>query len=386
LTDSQQDTNSTINSVFAFFFINGLLFGTWASRIPATRDQFDLTSTRLGMLLFCVAIGAVLAMIVTGRILDRFGQLRLSRMFAWAMALAFVLIPLSPNVMSLAVVLTFMGFSGGGLDVSMNALASDLEKVVKRSLMSRFHGVWSVGTTLGTISGLLTIGLGLGTLTHFVLISGASLGIMLFLDRGTWGHTPDDAGAKPTPFRLPRGALALVCLFAFVTFLGEGIVIDWGMILLVDLFFAPEPLAAAGLIVFTSTMMMVRLFADPFIDKIGPYKSARTAAIIASIGAILVASAPAIWVVFLGYFTLGLGLSVMAPLAFSQAGKIPGVSTGQAMSSVAVLGYGSLLFGPPIVGFVADVVSLRAAFVGLALLSMVLIATARVFRTEAKGN
>ena len=379
-----QDPKKTIHSVYAFFLINGLLFGTWASRIPATRDQFSLSATRLGLLLFCVAVGAVLAMGLTGRILDRYGALRLSRGFAWLMATAFVLIPLSPNTPVLACVLTLMGFAGGGLDVSMNALGSDLEAHVKRSLMSRFHGVWSVGTTLGTISGLVTISIGFGTLAHFAIISVLALVIILYLDHGVWAHSSREDDAAPTPFRLPRGPLALVCLFAFVTFLGEGIVIDWGMIFLVDVFHAPDAIAARGLIVFSGTMMIVRLFGDPVIDRVGPFHAARSAAIVATLGALIVATASTVWLVMFGYSVLGVGLSVMAPLAFSQAGKIQGVSTGQAMSSVAVLGYGSLLLGPPIVGVIADTVSLRAAFVLLALLSLVLISAARVFNTGPK--
>jgi MFS family permease len=382
VTRPTQDVTKTIFSIYAFFWANGLLFGVWASRIPAIRDRYELSSTTLGLLLLCVAFGAVSAMVFTGRIVDRFGTLRLSRSFAWAMIATFVLIGFAPNVYVLAFVLTIMGFTGGGLDVAMNALASDLEKASKRSLMSRFHGMWSVGTTMGATSGLVTLSLGFATITHIMLTSIFAAVVVFAIDRGVWENSTVEENQSSTPFRFPTGALGLVCLFAFVTFLGEGVIMDWGSIYLIDIFDAPKSVGAAGLLVFTSTMMVVRFVGDPFIDRFGTYNSARAASITATIGALIIFLAPNVWFVFLGYFILGVGFSIMAPLAFSQAGKIEGVSTGQAMSSVAVLGYGSLLVGPPTVGIIADILTLRAAFLGLAILCAILIVTSKVFKPK----
>jgi fucose permease len=161
-----------------------------------------------------------------------------------------------------------------------------------------------------------------------------------------------------------------------VTFCGvtaEGSMFDWSGVYLRQTFAAPEAIAATGTAWVAASMAIGRLVGDPITARFGPPVLARASAGLAIVGMLIVILAPAPPFVFAGLVALGFGLSVIVPVAFGAAGRAPGVDPGAAIAAVATVGYFGFLAAPPTIGFVAEHVTLRGAFV-LLLALLVLIA------------
>ena len=140
-------------AIGAFFMAQGLIFASWASRIPDVKSMLSLSDGELGTLLFTIPIGEAVSIIPTGMLVARYGS-KVSAAVALAMyALSLASLPLAGSFWMLAVQLFCLGFSVNVLSVSINTQAVFLEKIYDRSIMSSFHGMWSLGGLTGGIIG-----------------------------------------------------------------------------------------------------------------------------------------------------------------------------------------------------------------------------------------
>ncbi|MEM7319954.1 MAG: MFS transporter [Pseudomonadota bacterium] len=366
-------------AVAAVFALNGVLFGMWVSRIPAVQAKLGLSHSALGIVLLFLGAGAVLAFPVTGRFIDRFGAVTVTRIVATSCTLSVLLMGLAPNIYTLALALLIFGAFHGAVDVAMNAWGAEVERDFDRSMMSSFHAMWSLGAGLGAISGALAVWAGLGVITHFTF--GAVLfGSLTFVVARIPWESEKSEFSQSVLFALPKGVLILVGLLSMCAAVGEGVVADWGAIYLRDVAGASESWAAIGFGSFSVAMVIVRLLGDALIRKFGPVASARAGGACATSGALLVLLATAPVTGIVGFTLLGIGFAVIVPLAFSRAANDPNIPPGQALASVATLGYGGMLLGPPIIGFVADLTSLRLSFILLFLLSATILLYAGALR------
>ncbi|MCX8954914.1 MFS transporter, partial [Ruegeria sp. NA] len=179
--------------------------------------------------------------------------------------------------------------------------------------------------------------------------------------------------SQSSVFALPSGALILVGFAAMCGALGEGAVADWSAIFLRDVSGAPESVAALGYAVFSVTMVAFRLAGAIVIMRFGPVATARFGGICAALGVFAVVSSVASLPALAGFALMGIGYAVIMPLAFSRAASDPHVPPGQAIASVATLGYGGLLIGPPLIGFLAELFGLRLAFAVLLPLAVLIV-------------
>ncbi|MDA7963105.1 MFS transporter [Ruegeria sp.] len=359
-------------AVAAMFILNGALFGIWASRIPAIRDRLDLTHEALGYGLLFMAAGAVCSFPVTGRLTDRFGAVAITRIIAVLYTLSLILLALAGGFWALAAFLFIFGAFHGSMDVAMNAWAAEVEQVYDKPVMSSFHAMWSLGAGLGALSGYGAVQLELSVLTHFLLAGGVVVGLALGLSWVRWTSRRSEL-AKGSVFALPSGALVLVGLTALCGALGEGAVADWSAIFLRDVTDATESVAALGYAVFSATMVAFRLAGGIVITRFGPVATARFGGICAALGVFCVVSSTTPILALVGFAGMGVGYAVIMPLAFSRAASDPDVPPGQAIASVATLGYGGLLIGPPLIGFLADLLTLRLAFAVLLPLAVLIV-------------
>lgn len=362
-------------AVAAMFILNGALFGIWASRIPAVRDRLDLTHEGLGLGLLFMAAGAVCSFPVTGRLTDRFGAVGITRVIAVLYTASLVLLALAGGFWSLAGFLFVFGAFHGSMDVAMNAWAAEVEQAYDKPVMSSFHAMWSLGAGLGALSGYGAVQLGLSVLQHFLLVGGVVVALALALSWVRWVSKRTEA--KPgSVFALPSGALILVGFTALCGALGEGAVADWSAIFLRDVTGATESIAALGYAVFSVTMVGFRLAGGVVIARFGPVAIARFGGVCAALGVFAVVSAGQSVLALAGFALMGVGYAVIMPLAFSRAANDPDVPPGQAIASVATLGYGGLLIGPPLIGFLAHLMNLRLAFAVLLPLAVLIIVLA----------
>ncbi len=352
-------------AVIAMFFFNGALLGAWAARIPAIVARFELSEQALGLLLLCIAAGAIASFPLAGALSDRIGAARLTRMIALAYAIGLALVGLAPTVPLLAVALLVFGAGHGAMDVTMNVWAAEVERARCRPIMASFHAMWSLGGGLGALLGAGAAALSMGPGTHFTtfaLISGAAA---LWAARVPWSSTVSGGG---TVFALPARALLMVGLLALCSSVIEGAMTDWSAVFLSDALGASEGVAPLGYVAFAVTMVAARLTGDRVTARLGPVRVARISGMLASIGIVGLLIAPGPFWSLPAFVFTGLGVALIVPLCYSRAASDPDRPAGQAMAGVATLGYGGMLIAPAAIGFVAHASSLSLSFAMLAIL------------------
>lgn len=368
-------------AVTAMFMLNGALFGIWASRIPAVADKHDLTPTSLGVLLLCMAAGAIVSFPIAGHAADKYGSFKVTKIIAVAYCLALILIAFAPTTLTTAIALFIFGMFHGSMDVSMNTWAAEVERKSGRAMLSSFHAMFSLGAGVGAASGYFAVNLNLDINAHF---TGAALIVMvlaLFMVAIHWPQSPTHTSGKIPLFIVPKGTLAVVGMIAFCASLGEGAMADWSAIFLTTVSKASEAQAALGYTVFSIAMVAARLGGDIVVRRFGPVRTAQLSGAAAAIGVLCAIVFGTFTMSIIGFTLIGIGYAVIMPLAFSRAANDGGLSPGRALASVSTLGYGGLLLGPPVIGFIAGATSLQTAFLVLLVLAVLITVLSGALRT-----
>lgn len=363
-------------AVTAMFVLNGGLFGVWASRVPAVVEIHALSHADLGILLLFIAGGAVLSFPFAGRAVDRFGAVSVTRAVALIYPLSLIAVAVMPGFSTLAAALFVFGILYGAMDVAMNGWGAEVERHFHRQMMSSFHAMYSLGAGIGALSGYLAVRMNASLLVHFTVMAILLTALCVFLARLPW-VSPRTVTENAPVFAFPTGILAVVGFVAFCASLGEGAMADWSAVYLRDVATATEGQAALGYAVFSVAMVAMRLLGDRLSARFGPAGATRIGGVFALIGALIVVLLPSVPGVLTGFVFMGLGYAVIMPLAFSRAANDPRVPQGQAIASVATLGYGGMLLGPPIIGFLSAVVTLRLSFLLLACLAALIVVFAK---------
>lgn len=370
------DAKAAHRGVLAMFLLSGALFGAWASRVPAIKDRFGLDEAQLGLVLLCMAGGAVLSFPLAGRWIDAAGAPLVTRVTAAIYVPLLPALALAPSPELLAVALALFGASHGAMDVAMNAWGADVERARGRPIMAGLHGFFSLGAGIGAGCGALFVEAGVGPEIHFAVFA-AVLGVGSFaLAVAPWPVTPRPRRQGAPIFTLPRGALLGVGFVAFCASVGEGGMADWSAVYLRDILAASEEQAAIGYAIFSVVMVVTRFCGDRLIAHYGAAPTARGCGIVAVLGASCVALAPTPVVGWIGFGALGLGYALIMPLVFSRAAADPEVSPGAAVAAVSILGYGGMLLGPPLIGFVGHELGLRTSFWMIACLAAAIVVLA----------
>ena len=374
-------------AVVAAFALNGLLMGVWVSRIPAFKAYFNLDPWALGLLLLFVAAGAIASFPVAGWLIERLGGDRLTIFCALLFGPALVAISLAPSVFVLGLVLFVFGALFGAMDVAMNSWGARVEATLGRSTMSFFHAMWSLGGGIGAASSYFAIRAGISPFPHFVLVAACAVppALWLMANAPRLSAENDAQGGTQPKLALPAGPLLLVGLIGFSAMLGEGAIADWGAVFLRATVEASEAQAALGFAVFSSAMVAARLSGDFAVQRMGPVLTTRVSGMIAFCGLAMAIAANTLAPALAGFALVGIGYAVMMPLIFSRAANDARVRPGPAIASVATLGYGGLLLGPPVIGFVAELTGLRYSFLILLALALMPIVLASQMHVEKRG-
>jgi fucose permease len=346
--------------VLLVFFLHGVGAGMWVARIPAVQEHLGLGVGALGLALLGAGLGTLGAMVPTGALIARHGSRAVVLWTAWPAALTLGLLGLAPDGRTLFVALVAWGASTSALDVAMNAQGSTIEQRLSQPIMSSLHGFWSLGNMSGAAVGALLAGAGVAVQLH--LAAAAPLLLLALLLAGRW-LAPGDAGHGGSAFAWPRGALLALAAVAFCAVTVEGAMFDWGGVYLRRVFDAPEGIAASAAGFFSAAMAAGRLLGDQVTARVRAAVLARACALLAALGVGALIAAPAPPVVLGGLVAVGIGLSILVPLAFGAAGRDTQMPTGTAIAAVATMGYFGFLIGPPTLGLAAEQVGLRGAFV-----------------------
>jgi len=361
------------------FLVSGIGMAAWAPMVPYAKARLGLDDAQLGLMLLAFGGGSMASMPFVGWLSHRFGNRRVIVASGWLLCLALPVLALAPNVAVLTAALLYFGVMLGAVDVAMNAHAVEVERRDGRVLMSGFHGLFSLGGLAGAAGMSVLLALGLPLPLAALAVSALLAALVLYL-RGGLLPNVDGAAAGHAPFRMPHGAVLLLGLLCFVSFVAEGSMLDWSAVFLRDFRgFAPST-AGIGYACFSVAMALGRLTGDRLIQRIGPVWAVRVGAGLAATGFALAASVPWPGASLSGFVLVGLGASNIVPVMFSAAGRLPGSSPAIAIAAVTMLGYAGLLSGPALIGFISRLASLPLALAVVAGLLLLVAASARIVR------
>jgi MFS family permease len=377
--DTAPDSDSTLTRlrviITAFFALDGFLFAGWVVRIPAIKDQTHASASTLGLALLGVSVGAVLTMMITGRLCRRYGSHPITVICAALLSLSIALPPLTHSALALGAALFVLGVGYGGLNVAMNSAAVDLVAALRRPVMPSFHAAFSLGGVVGAGLGGLVAGQ-LSPTRHLLGLTVIGLLVTAVAGRALLRYEPPaqpermgrEEGAERRLDGRTRGLVVVFGLIALCTAYGEGALADWGALHLEQDLHAHPGVAAAGFSCFALAMTIGRLSGTTLLERLGRTRTLVAGGTTAALGMLLGSLAPSVWAVLLGFAVTGLGLANIFPVAIERAGALAGPS---GVATASTLGYGGMLLGPPAIGFMADWYSLPVALTSVAALAAV---------------
>ena len=365
-------------AVAAMFGANGFAMGIWATQIPLLLPRHQITESTLGLLILVLGMGAVGAMLFTGRLIAAYGSRLVLIGFALAMPTSLAMLVFAPNLWILAFVMAAFGGLTGCMDVAMNANAVAVERGMGRAIMSSSHGFWSLGGFVGGSAGSFA-NAHWGAEVQVLAAVGVLMAIVglaiPFLLRDT--PAPVDGVKAQKGVLFPRDAsLWILGLLAFFSMIPEGAVLDWSAIYLSKELGADVFTSGLGFAFCAGAMAVMRFAGDGVRNRIGAVKTLRVSGLIAAVGLMGAAAAPNDILAIACFAVTGIGIANMVPIMFSAAGNHPGIESAAAISTVTMVGYAGILVAPSSIGFIAEWFGFRLTYAALALLLVVVVAMA----------
>ena len=361
-------------AVVAIFAINGIALSSWFPHMPAVQRKLELSDGTLGLALLGVPVGALGAMAICGWLLARFGSEHVTRVAALVLCATLPLPGLAPNLFLLTLVLALLGMANGTLDVAMNAQAVEIERRYHRPILSSFHAAFSLGGLASAGLAIVIIGQGVGTVAH---LTGAAviLGVSALVVSRCLLPVEPEAKGGPAFARPTRGILWLGVI-AFCVLLGEGAMADWSAVYLRNTLETSAGFAAAGYAAFSATMAIGRLTGDRLTAHLGPVRLIQGGGLVIAIGLGLGVVIAHPVTALIGFAGVGAGMATLFPVLLSVAARVRDIPTGPALAAVTAIGYTGFLAGPPLIGLLAEGISLRWALGVVAMLGVVIAALA----------
>jgi MFS family permease len=368
------------------FLVHGLLVSTWISRIPAIQTALGINNAKLGLALLSSAVGAVFSIPFAGRFVSLYGSRRVTALSSIGLCLSLVLPGLALDGLTLAAALFAFGATAAAMDVSMNAQGVEVEKRLEKPTMSRFHGMFSLGGMVGAgIGGIVAahyirpvIHFGVSALVYLVAIICVAP-LLLRTDAGVQRERH-----RVSLKKIPRALLALSAI-GFCILLSEGAMADWTAVYLGQVLNAGAGTAAAGYSVFSAAMATFRFLGDLITSRLGPARTIRTGGVVAACGMMWALSAQSSAWAMPGFAAAGAGFSVIIPLVFGGGGRVESVSPGTGIATVTGIGYIGFIVGPPAIGFVSQVFTLRYAL-GLVVICCIIASVLSGFVSRLHGS
>ena len=350
----------TQHATRAVFFIGGFGAASWAPLVPLLRQRLAIGEDILGLLLLCIGIGSLLTMPLSGAAAVRLGCRKVLTFSSIAFVLLLFLLSQVSDILLAIPVLLLFGAIMGCIDVVANVQAVIVEKAAGKRLMSGMHGLWSVGGFVGAgLFGIWVGGLGFTPTVSTLIAAGIMVMAILIFSRFLLPYG-GDAGGKM--LAVPKGIVAFVGVIACIAFLVEGAIMDWSGVFLTTVRGFDMSMAGTGFTVFSAAMLTMRLVGDKLVQKMGQKIIILGGSVLAFAGFLAVIFAPQAWLLYAGFFAIGVGSANVVPVFFSLLGKQKDMPIGLAVPAVSTLGYLGILMGPAAIGALAHATSLYAAF------------------------
>lgn len=339
------------------FAANGLLYASWATRIPDVRDRLGVGPAVLGLALLSMAAGSLVSMPLTGWACRRWSSRTVTTVCVLVASPVLIGAGFAPNATTLALVLFGMGLFWGAWDVSMNIQGHHVERALRRALMPRFHALWSVGSIGGAAIGSGLAAVRLPVWVHFALAAALAVALGLWSTARFLPDREDAAaaagGERRSAWQLLDLRLVMIGVLVLCSTVGEGAAADWLALFFRDERNASPGVAAAAFTAFTVAMTIGRLLGTTAIERLGRARTLRLVGVVTVAGVALTLTAPWTVAAFLGAALWGLGLATVFPAGVSAAGD-GSPRPSDAIAAVSTIGYAGFILGPPAIGFVAQ--------------------------------
>ena len=345
------------------FFITGFGNSAWAALVPFAKARADVSDGALGLLLLCLGIGSIIPMPIAGACAARFGCRRVMIVASLVVAAALPFLASLSVLPALVAALMVFGAGIGAMDVAINIQAIIVERASGRSMMSGFHGLFSLGGIAGAGGMAALLSAGASPLAAVLCVS---LGIAAALAVSAGHLLPYGARKEGPAFAMPRGIVLLIGALAFVLFLAEGAVLDWSAVFLTSVRDVAASYAGFGYAAFAATMTVGRLAGDRIVDRLGRQRVVLIGGLCAAFGFVVSVAVPSWEAALLGYALVGVGCANIVPVLFSAVGRQSVMPENVAVPAITTLGYAGILAGPAGIGFIAHLTSLPTAFLILA--------------------
>ncbi|MGO4321292.1 MFS transporter [Pseudomonas sp. KB_12] len=352
------------------YLIAGIGIAAWAPLVPYAKVRANLDEGTLGLLLLCLGVGSILAMPISGALAARFGCRRVLSGGTILICLALPLLATMTSLPWLVAALFLFGAGLGTVDSTVNLQAVIVERASGKTMMSGFHGMFSLGGIIGAAGVSALLGLGLSPLGATLVVNGV---LLVALFKAAPHLLPYGSESSGPAFAIPHGVVLFIGILCFIVFLAEGAVLDWSAVFLTTERAVDTAYAGLGYAAFALTMTVGRLTGDSVVHRLGAKRVIIYGGSIAATGFLLATLAPMWQAALLGYALVGAGCSNIVPVLYTAVGKQTLMPEAIAVPAITTIGYAGILAGPALIGFVAHGSSLSIAF-GLIALSLVAVA------------
>lgn len=398
-------------AISVFFFLQGSVFATWTARIPDVKINFNLNDASLGTVLLFFPLGQFLCLPVAGYLVERFGSRKTLLSAALLYPALLCVVGLCGSVYSLSAMVFFLGAMANLHNLSTNTQAVAVERIYGKNIMSSFHGMWSIaGFVAGLVSSFL-VAKNIGALPHFCMLLGFGILVIAFFGRSTMAEDiregaepngggatcgegeacggreaagagePNDGGsaqkATLNVFKGMDSSLVVLGILSFCAMLCEGCIYDWGALYFMDEIRVEDKFIRFGYTGCMLAMSAMRFVADFVVNRIGKRRTLLLCGLIAATGFFMAVGFPYFICGVLGFTMVGLGLASVVPICYSMASYSQRMSAGRAINAVSTIGFSGLMLGPPLIGYLAEMLGLRAAFLFVGILSLLIVLLSR---------
>jgi predicted MFS family arabinose efflux permease len=364
------------------FAVLGLMAGVWGAHIPSVKAQHGLDEAQLSLVLLTAGFGAILSLLLAGRVVAALGARRCAMLAGVVLCAALAMTLQVHGLTSLLPVALAMGMAMSLFDVAINTEGSELEHLGGQPVMSNLHAMFSIGGMLGAAAAAGLLKASVPPPNQLVAMGAGAAAVVLLGTPGMLNsHAPADAEDR-AHFVWPRGLLLLLGLLVLAGMVAEGVMYDWCVLYLKQELGLPQEQAAIGYAVFAGAMALTRLAGDSLRQRYSERSLLRAGAGLAAaaMAVVLLAAVPGL--AFVGFALAGAGLAPVAPILFNAATRVPGASRAAGIAAVTSIGYSGFMLGPPLVGGLAHAWSLTAAL-GVVVFSAAVLAWCARYVPEA---
>lgn len=353
-------------AIAIFFFIAGLSFASWASRIPDIKNNLHLSEGSLGLILFALPVGIMSSLPITGWVIAKWGSKPILIAASIIYPMVLVLLGLVTGPFQLAAVLFLFGTSSNFFNISVNTQAVAVEQAYGRSIMASFHGVWSLAGFTGAALGTLILSFNISPFWHFLIIFVVIIPLIYVCSK--YVVSTEKVDNKNPIFAKPDRSILQYGLIAFGSMVCEGTMFDWSGVYFQKVVEAPNKLITLGYLLFMGAMAGGRFVSDRLTTRLGIQRVLQLSGVFITTGLLLAVIFPYLITAGIGFLLVGLGVSSVIPLVYSAAGRSKTMSPGIALAAVSTIGFIGFLMGPPLIGTIAQFASLRWSFTIIACL------------------